>query len=125
MRFAHYIMHYLNHTKDYLLRYNGSSNAGLVGYSDSDWAEDRDNCHSTSAYVFLLAGGAISGASRRQPTVSLCSTEAEYKAASDSSRQLAWLQTFGEELRDDISGPTPLCLDNTGSIFLSVNPVHD
>ena len=121
--YAKYVLRYLQGTKDYRLRYFGSSNDGLLGYSDSDWAEDRDDRRSTGAYVFLMAGGAISWQSRKQPTVSLSSTEAEYKAASDACRQVVWLRTFGEELGDDISRPTPLCLDNQGSIFLSVNPV--
>ena len=101
------------------------SNDGLISYSDSDYAEDRDDRHSTSGFVFLLAGGAVSWASRRQPTVSASSTEAEYKAASDACRQLMWLRTFGDELGDDISRPTPLCVDNQGSIFLAENPVID
>ncbi|KAJ8463023.1 hypothetical protein ONZ51_g10516 [Trametes cubensis] len=123
--YAKYVLQYLQGTKDYRLRYYGASNDGLLGYSDSDWAEDRDDRRSTGAYVFLMAGGAISWQSRRQPTVSLSSTEAEYKAASDACRQVVWLRTFGEELGDDISRPTPLCLDNQGSIFLSVNPVTE
>ena len=123
--YATYILRYLQGTKDLRLRYHGASNDGLLSYSDSDYAEDRDDRHSTSGFVFLMAGGAVSWASRRQPTISLSSTEAEYKAASDTCRQMTWLRTFGHELGDDISRPTPLCLDNQGSIFLSVNPVTD
>lgn len=125
MNYAKYVLRYLQGTKAYRLRYKGASNDGLISYSDSDWAEDRDDRHSTSGFVFLMAGGAVSWASRRQPTISLSSTEAEYKAASDTCRQLAWLRTFGNELGDDVTDPTPLCLDNQGSIFLSVNPVID
>ncbi|KAL7284900.1 hypothetical protein ACG7TL_002214 [Trametes sanguinea] len=121
--YAKYVLRYLQGTKHFRLRYDGASNDGLLVYSDSDWGEDRDNRRSTSGYVFLMAGGAISWASRRQPTVSLSSTEAEYLAASDTCRQIAWLRTFGTELGDDMLRPTPLCLDNQGSIFLGVNPV--
>ena len=123
--YAKYVLRYLQGTKNYRLRYYGASNDGLLSYSDSDWAEDRDDRHSTSGSVFLMAGGAVSWASRRQPTISLSLTEAEYKAASDTCRQLTWLRTFGSELGDDVTRPTPLCLDNQGSIFLSVNPVID
>ena len=125
LHYAKYVLRYLQGTKAYRLRYQGASNDGLISYSDSDWAEDRDDRHSTSGFIFLMAGAAISWASRRQPTISLSSTEAEYKAASDTCRQLVWLRTFGEELGDDMSRPTPMCLDNQGSIFLSVNPVID
>lgn len=122
---AKYILRYLQGTKDYRLRYFGASNDGLLAYSDSDWADDRDDRHSTSGFVFLMAGGAVSWASRRQTTVSLSSTEAEYLTASDTCRQMTWLRTFGSELGDDISRPTPLCVDNQGAIYLAINPVID
>ena len=125
MGYAYYILRYLQGTKDYALCYNGASNSGLVAYSDSDWAEDCDNRHSTSGFVFMMANCVVSWASRRQPTVSLSSTEAEYKAASDTCRQMAWLRNFGKELGDNMTAPTPLCLDNQGSIFLAVNPAVD
>jgi hypothetical protein len=33
---------------------------GLFGYSNSSWADDPDNRHSTAGYVYLLADAAIS-----------------------------------------------------------------
>ncbi|CDO74744.1 hypothetical protein BN946_scf184964.g2 [Trametes cinnabarina] len=123
--YTKYVLRYLQGTKQLRLRYDGASNDGLLSYSDSDWAEDRDDRKSITGFVFLMAGGAISWASRCQQTISLSSTEAEYKAASDTCRQISWLRTFGDELRDDMSRPTPMCLDNQGSIFLGVNPVVD
>jgi hypothetical protein len=40
------------------MTYKRSDSLKMVGYSDSDYAED--NRKSTSGYVFTLAGGAIS-----------------------------------------------------------------
>lgn len=37
-----------------------SNNFSLIGYSDSDWASERDNRRSTSGYVILFAGSTIS-----------------------------------------------------------------
>ena len=125
MHYAYYILRYLQGTKDFALCYDGGSNSGLIAYSDSDWAEDRDDRHSTSGFLFMMANCVVSWVSRRQPTVSLSSTEAEYKASSDCCRQMAWLRHFGEELGDNTSYPTPLCLDNQGNIFLAVNPAVD
>ena len=122
-RLGQYVLRYLQGTASAVILYDGASNAGLVAYSDSDWAEDKDDRHSTSGQIFCLAGGAVSWTSRRQSTISLSSTEAEYKAASDTCRQMAWLRSFSNELGYDMSHPTPLYVDNTGAIFLSVNPV--
>ena len=48
LNYARYILKYLQGTKEYALCYDGASNSGLIAYSDSDWAEDRDDRHSTS-----------------------------------------------------------------------------
>lgn len=124
-KFAQYICRYLRGTIEFRLRFAGDSNAGLVTYVDSDWAENRDDRHSIAGQVSLMAGAAISWVSRRQPTVAHSSTEAEYMSASDACRQIAWLRNFGIELGDDMEAPTLLCVDNHGAIFLSVNPAHD
>ena len=42
---------------------------------------------SSTGYVFTLAGGAISWMSKLQETVALSTTEAEYIAASDVSKE--------------------------------------
>ena len=123
--YLRYVVRYLKGTSHYRLRYNGASNDGLLSFSDSDWAEDRDDRHSQTGFIFMMAGGAIAWTSRRQPTISLSSTEAEYKAASDACRQLMWLRTFCDEIGDDISQATPLCIDNQGAIFLAENPAID
>src|SRR5271170_4737874 len=99
--------------------------SGLIGFSDADWAENKDDRHSTTGFTYLMAEGAVSWVSRRQKTVALSSTEAEYMALSDASRQLAWIRNFLEEIDMEIEGPTPLCADNQGAIFLAVNPAHD
>ena len=78
IKYAKYVLCYLKGTKELKIKYNGSSDARSIGYSDSDWGENRDDCHSTSGHVFLMANGATSWASRRQKMVTLSVGEAEY-----------------------------------------------
>ena len=54
----------------------------IVGFCDADYAGDEDTRRSTTAYVFMLGGAAVSWASKLQPTVALSSAEAEYMALS-------------------------------------------
>lgn len=61
--------------------------------------------------------------SRKQPTVSLSSTEAEYKATVEAGKELAWLRTIFEDLRVDIPPAIPINNDNQGAIALADNPV--
>ena len=52
------VLRYLQDTKGLMLTYRRSESLQLVGYSDSDYAEDDRK--STSGYIFTLVGGAIS-----------------------------------------------------------------
>ena len=53
-------LHYAQGTKDYMLIYRRSDSLEIKGYSDADFAGDKDDRKSTSGYVFTLTGGAIS-----------------------------------------------------------------
>ena len=57
---AQYVLSYLVGTQDACLCYDGANGEGLFGYTDSSLADQTDDHHSTSGYVFLLANGAIS-----------------------------------------------------------------
>lgn len=116
------VLTYLGSTKHLRLRLGG----GLVcsGYSDSDWAEDRLDRHSTSAYTYRIGDGAISWKSRKQHTVSLSSTEAEYKAMSDSTKEALWLKNILTELQLRPQSAIPLHVDNEGAEALAQNPSH-
>ena len=103
--------------------YDGADGDGLHGYTDSSLADQTDDRHSTSGYVFLLANGAISWSSRKQKTVAQNTTEAEYMAMTDTANQAAWYGSFLEELRFSVDDPIPLHGDNKGAIDLALNPV--
>ena len=60
------VMRYLKRTKGYMLIYQKFDNLEIIGYSDSDFAGCQDNKRSTSRYIFMLAGGAISWKSTKQ-----------------------------------------------------------
>eukprot|EP00253_Pinus_taeda_P002026 PITA_02026 len=61
------------------------------GYSDFDWAGNLYDRKSTTGYVFNIGSGPISWISKKQPTVSLSSTEAEYKALCSATCEAIWL----------------------------------
>ncbi|XP_040372892.1 secreted RxLR effector protein 161-like [Rosa chinensis] len=54
------VLRYLKKTRDYKLVYRKGESLDVVGYSDLDHAGDKDDLKSTSGFVFLMAGGAIS-----------------------------------------------------------------
>src|SRR6266436_185325 len=121
---ALYICRYLRGTSKYCLTYDGTEGQGLLACTDSDWASDPKVRRSQSGFFLKLAGGAISWTSRAQRTIALSSTEAEYMALSDCSRQVVWMHTLMGELGYNLK-PIPICGDNQGSIFIASNPVTE
>ncbi|KAE8735856.1 Detected protein of unknown function [Hibiscus syriacus] len=75
------ILRYVKSTIDYGLLYKKGEDCKLVGYCDVDYAGDHDTRRSTTGYVFKLGSKTISWCIKRQPTISLSTTEAEYRAA--------------------------------------------
>ena len=73
----------------------------LQGWCDADYNSDKDTRHSTTGYVFTIASGAISWKSKKQNTVALSSTEAEFIAAAYTAKEGIWLQRLLFELLAD------------------------
>lgn len=95
----------------------------MAVYTDSDFAGDVDSRKSTSGYVFLMDGAAVAWLSKKQPIVTLSTTEAEYVAASVCACQVIWYKRVLEELGYSGEGSTVILCDNTSTIKLSKNPV--
>lgn len=81
--------------------YNGTSE--LIGCSDSDFANDVDTRKSTSGYIFKLSNAPISWSNQRQQTTSLSTTEAEYVAAANATKEAVWLRQFRNMFQPKIS----------------------
>lgn len=78
--------------------------------------EDR---HAISGYVFMLNGGAISWSSKRQDTISLSTTEAEYIALTHAAKEAIWLKNLISELFRSITTPIPILANNQSAIALA------
>jgi hypothetical protein len=119
-----HLLRYLNGTKPMVLEFKGDSNQAVVAYSDSNWACDLHDRKSVTGNFCTLAQGPVSWLSRKQKTIALSSTEAEYMALSDCSRQLVWISQLLMELGFEI--PTPLLYgDNMGSLFWATSEVQE
>ena len=117
------IICYLKGTSEYGLFYQRNRGRELVGYTDSDYASDVEDRKSISSYVFMLSEATISWSSKKQPVVSLSTTEAEFIAATESSCQAVWLRRILETVGRNQINPTVIYCDNSSTIKLSRNPV--
>ncbi|KAG3230861.1 hypothetical protein PI124_g24042 [Phytophthora idaei] len=117
------VLRYLQATPTHGLEFSREDSCGVCGYSDADWAGDIESRRSTSGYAFMMNGGCISWGSKKQRTVALSSTEAEYMALSEATQEAVWLKVFLCELGEMASDEAiKIYEDNQGSIALAKNP---
>ena len=122
------ILRYLQGTKSHGICYNPGDKLVFRGYSDADWAGDHADRKSTSGHVFLLMGAPVSWGSKKQSSVSLSTSEAEYIALSLAIQEGKWVHRLLCEILDaamDKSEPELTIMeDNQSCIKMTKNPVN-
>jgi hypothetical protein len=89
---AKHVLRYLRGTVGYGLRYGSCVDLSVQGYADADWAGSTVDQKSTSGCCFTLGSAMVSWCSRKQSSVALSTTEAEYIALSVAVREAMWLR---------------------------------
>ncbi|XP_052489893.1 secreted RxLR effector protein 161-like [Gossypium raimondii] len=117
------VLRYVKGTLDYGLLYKKCEVCKLAGYCDADYAGDHDTRRSTTGYVFKFGLGTIPGYTKRQPTVSLSTIEAEYSAAAMAAQESTWLMFLWKICTKKLIMQYPLYCDNQSVLRLSENPV--
>jgi hypothetical protein len=116
------IFKYLKGTVDYGLLYEVNYQPGkFVAYSDADYAGDVKTRRSRTGILCMYSGGAITWTSQKQKSVVLSTTEAEYVAASEATKEIIWLARLFCEISVLHDIPT-LFVDNASAIKLMKNP---
>ncbi|GKA87930.1 ribonuclease H-like domain-containing protein [Tanacetum coccineum] len=118
------ILRYVQGTLDYGLQLFSSSTTDLVAYSDADWAGCPTTRRSTLGYYVFLCNNLLSWSSKRQPTLSRSSAEAEYRGVANAVAETCWLRNLLRELHTPLSSATLVYCDNVSAVYLSCNPVQ-
>jgi len=99
-----------------------SKDAGsLEGFVDADWAGCPVDRRSYTGYVFTLGGAAVSWESKKQRTIALSSTEAEYMALTETTKEAIYLRGFLSELKLSVPKRVQIMNDNRGALLLAQN----
>ncbi|GJV97334.1 putative reverse transcriptase domain-containing protein [Tanacetum coccineum] len=70
----------------------------LEGYSDASWINHVEDSTLTSGWVFLLGGGAISWASKKQTCITSSTMESEFVALAAAGKEAKWLRNLIHEI---------------------------
>jgi hypothetical protein len=129
MTAAKHVLRYLSGTRSSGIVYSRQTQTSkvtdhhqLTGYSDADWAGDKETRKSTSGYVFLINGGPVSWASKRQSSVALRSCEAEYYALTQAGKEAVWINQLVTEVTREDQDPLSIYCDNQAALASTENP---
>lgn len=101
---AIHVLRYIKQALALGLFFPSDSTMQLKAFSDSDWATCPDTRKSITGFCIFLGSSLISWKSKKQPTVSRSSTEAEYRALTSTITTVDYLYTTG------LAAPIYFCL---------------
>jgi Reverse transcriptase (RNA-dependent DNA polymerase) len=91
-------------------------------YTDSDWASDRNTRKSVTGFAIFFQGALVMWKSQSQRAVSLSSSEAEYYAISEATKEIKFIVQVIESLGMEVQKPIIVHVDNVGAIFIAETP---
>ena len=119
------LLRYLQGSKGLRLTYTKEASYDLVGESDADWSGDVNDRKSTTGYYFKLngRGAALSWGAKKQKTVDLSSSEAEYQGMAAAVEEALYLKQLLEDFGIQQKRPIAIGEGNQSCIRLCQNPV--
>lgn len=115
------ILRYLQGMNDLGILYRLGGKSYLIGFTDSEFAGDKDDRKNTYGYVFMFGSGAISWCSKKQSIVMLSTTKVEFMVV--CATQAIWWKNILVELCLLPQKTTLIYCDNDSAIKLSKNRV--
>ena len=98
-----HVLRYLRGTTQYGLWYKQRKGVKIQGFTDTDWGGSPSYKKSTSGGIFNIGSTTVSWYNKKQRSVALSSTEAEYMAASQETCEAIWMRNilvgfFGQQM---------------------------
>lgn len=119
-----HLLRYLAGSISYGIRLNGNCDLGRFQvYTDADFANCTDDRRSYSGYIALLGGNIVSWRSKKQPTVSTSTTEAEYRELYEGVQESVWFDQLFTSIKRKVQTKYELFVDNQSAISLATNPL--
>ena len=90
--------------------------AGLQSWSDASWEAFSP---SITGHVQFVNGGPVAWSSKKQPSTSLSSAEAETYAAASGAAEVVWVRGLLADMGMPEVTPTPLWVDNQAAVAMA------
>jgi len=121
-----HLFQYVKGTSNHILTDRGdlAGSEPFITYTDASHGDCVDTGRSTAGFVTMIAGGAIGWHSKLQTIVALSTTEAEYMAAIEAGKEIAWMRNILSKFGYDAQQDSILKMDNQSAISVSKNPEH-
>ncbi|MBW0491302.1 hypothetical protein O181_031017 [Austropuccinia psidii MF-1] len=115
-----HVLRYLQGSLNVLLRYKKDGAQGISAWSDADWGNCRSTRQSVTGYLATFHSGLVLWKTRKQPSVSISTAEAEYKALCDLTSELMWLKQWCAEAQIlQLTQPITVWEDNQSCINIA------
>ncbi|XP_074283002.1 secreted RxLR effector protein 161-like [Silene latifolia] len=120
------LLRYLKKIMGYCLVYKGEPSV-LEGYSDASWITNQEDYSSTSGWIFLLGGGAISWASKKQTCITDSILALDFIALASTCKEAEWLRNLLYEipLWPKPLSPISIHCDNAATLSRAYNDVYN
>lgn len=119
-KYAKQVFNYLRHTKHHWLVLGNVTDSSFVAFADANFAP-IEYCKSQSGGVFQFCWQHNQLVLKKQKTVFISTTKAEYTALSIAPKETLWLQQLLSELAVKVSYPTTIFENNQPVIAKTTN----
>lgn len=118
-----HVLRYISNDLTQGILFSNSVDTSLVAYTDSDWVACATSRKSVSSFYVSLGGCPISWKSKKKPTISLSSAEAEYRALRMVVVEVSWLIRLLGDMGLSFFSPVPIFYDSQVALHIAKNPV--
>ena len=118
-----WLLRYLIGTLDHHIVLYRYSPLMFQTFSDVDWAGNKDDFTSTSAFIVYLGCNPISWSPKKQLSVAHSSTKSQYRSVATTAIEVRWICSLLIKLGISLSQQLVIYCDNVGVMNFCANPM--